>query len=211
MKKIFLVIAGIVFSLSLFAQSFDATHKIGIGVGSSFLGLNTNMWVKGVLVKDAYASPVPQLSYTFMADENIGVGFAATYQFFYFDLFPIDAQSSAVIMKINRFNATFHLKYYFINNNKLDVYAGGRLGITYWQGNVSFSQLNDYISRIAPAFISDALISKVVPSNLIFRKPFFAYQLNLGGNVYVTKNIGLKIETGLGAPYWAMTGLNLRL
>lgn len=210
MKKIFLVLIFIVFSLSLFAQSFDATHKIGLGVGSSFLGLNTNLWVKGSLVKDAYASPVPQFSYTFMADENVGVGFAATYQLFYFDLFPIDAQSSAVIMKINRFNATFHLKYYFLNKDKFDVYAAGRLGLTYWQGNVSFSQLNDYLSRIAPSFISDALISKVVPSNLIFRKPFFAYQLNLGGNLYITKNIGFKMETGFGAAYWAMTGLNLR-
>lgn len=210
MKKLFFLINVILISVVSFSQTSNAQHKINLGVGSSFLGFNTNMWVEGDLVKDAYATPVPQFSYTHMIDKKIGVGFAGTYQLYFFDLLPLDATSSAVVMKINRYNGTFHGKYYFLNNNNLDVYVGGRIGITFWQGNVSFSQLNNYLAKIAPPFISDALIKSVVPSNLKFAKPSFAYQLNLGGNFYFTKNVGIKIETGFGAPYWAMTGINLR-
>jgi len=209
MKKLIILITIIALNLTIRAQSYEQ-HQIGLGVASSFLGFNTNMWVDGDLIKKATASPVPQFSYTYMLEEKIGVGFAGTYQLFYFDLFPIDSQSSAVIMKIHRYNATIHAKYYFVNQQRFDLYASGRIGATYWHGNISFSQLNNYLARIAPPFISESLIKRVVPSDLVFRKPFFAYQLNLGVDIYFTKNIGLKLETGLGAPYWALTGLNVR-
>jgi outer membrane protein W len=213
MKKILLVLF-VVINISLNAQNNSTfKHKIGVYVGSSFVGMNTNMWIKdgNRVVKDAYATPVPMLSYTYMATDKIGFGVAGSYQLFNFDLLPLDASLSAIVMKINRYNVNLHAKYYFLNNQTFDIYAGGRIGGTFWYGNVSFDELFNYLEHITPDFIPSSLINKIVPSNLPFTKISLAGQLNFGVDYYFIDNVGIKAEMAVGAPYWVLTGLNIRL
>ncbi|MBN2891895.1 MAG: hypothetical protein JXL97_08515 [Bacteroidales bacterium] len=211
MKRILLVVVFFAINVSLFAQKNDFQHELSLDAGSSFLGFNTNVWVSGSLVKQAYAIPVSVLSYTFKPEPNFGVGVAASYQLFYFDLLPINASSSAVVMNINRINVSAHAKYYFVSEQNFDVYAGGKLGGTFWFGKVSFQELYDYITVIAPDFLEPILQKRIIPSNLKFATSFFTGQLNLGGDIYFTDNVGLKLEMAVGAPYWALVGLNVRL
>lgn len=213
MKKI-LIILFVAFSISLNAQNNSTfQHKIGLQIGSSLIGMNTNLWIKdgNKFVKNAYATPVPALSYTYMASDNVGFGIAGSYQLFNFDLLPLDASSNAIIMKINRYNINLHAKYYFFNNQTFDIYAGGRIGGTFWYGNVSFGQLFDYLEHILPDFIPSSFINNIVPSKLPFAKISLAGQLNFGVDYYFIDNVGIKAEMAFGAPYWVLSGLNIRL
>lgn len=216
MKNIFLA-SLIIFSFSLNAQNSNFKHRIGLNIGSSSLGYTTNVWIKdgSGLVKKAYATPVMQLSYTYMLGKRFGFGGAVAYQKFYLDLLPLDAQSSAAIMNVNRTNFTVHAKFYYINNKRFDLYSGVRLGGTFWNGNISFQQLYDYLSKIIPPIVpesfSNNMLSKIVPSKVKFAKTFFSGQFNFGADVFFTNNIGVKMELAVGAPYWALAGLNIRL
>lgn len=211
MKKFLAIVMFLAIGFTSFAQNSFYQHKLGLNAGSSFLGMNTNAWVKGALVKRAYATPTGVLSYTYMVEKNVGVGIAGAYQMYYFDLLPIDAQSSAALFKINRVNLALTGKYFFVNNPNFDMYGGAKVGGTFWYGEVSFGQLYDYIGRIAPDFIAPILQKRIIPSNLPFAATFFSMQLNFGADFYFSEHVGIKTEVAFGAPYWGLLGVNVRL
>ncbi len=210
MKKIILLFILIFSIVKINAQTNDLKHRPAINIGSSFIGLNTNMWVQGSLVNDAFASPVPVISYTYMLEDKIGFGGSVSYQFFNFDLLPLNSHSSALKMNINRLNASIFGNFYFANQQNFDIYLGGRFGRTFWFGNVTFDELYNYLSHILPSFVSDNIVNEIVPSDIKFFKSFFSYQVYLGGDIFFTDNIGLKIETAVGSPYWALAGLSFK-
>ncbi len=211
MKKTFLIIASFICLVNFInGQQINQKHRIGVNAGSSFLGFNTNLWLHGRLINEAYSSPLPQFSYTYIPENKLGIGAAISYQYFYFNLLPINSQSSAVIMKINKLNFSLHTKFFVINNRNFDLFLGARIGRSFWFGNISFSQLYNYLRQIAPDFISNILLNKIVPTDIKFTDSFFSYQLNIGGNYYLNKNIGIKSEIAIGSPYWGLLGLNFR-
>ena len=216
MKKLILVFF-IISGLILNAQNSDYKHIIGLGVGSSSFGYFTNVGIKdgNNFVKKAYATPVFDISYNFMINKRFGFGAAVGYQNLYFDLLALDTLSSAVIMNINRTNLSIFGNFYFINNKNFALYSGLHLGATFWSGNISFQQLYDYLLRIIPPIVPESystkMISKVIPSKIKFANTFFAGQINLGSNIYFSNNIGIKMEFAIGAPYWGLLGLNIRL
>jgi len=212
MKKILLITLCFFITVNSFSQksSTDFKHNISLSDCSSLLGLTTNMFIKdgaGIVV-NAYASPIPHLSYTYKLTENFGVGITGTYQLFNFEL-------SVMQMKIHRINPSLHLDYYIVTDDKIDVYGGGRIGYTIWTGNVTFSELRQYINSIIPSFVSNfipqSFYNSIMPSDLKLFKTFVSYQAYVGTHIYITPNFGIKAEVAIGSPYWGLIGVNVRL
>lgn len=189
-------------------------HKISLGLGSSVMGVLTNYWLIGSLVNKTYASPMPQISYTFKVNKNIGIGPALSYQYFGLDLLPINQQNSGIVMKINRTNLSGHLSFLANLNKSVVLYAGGRLGFTFWLGNITFAQLSSYLSSFSGNMILNSIIGSITkrlqPSDVRFFKSFISYQVFGGADIYFTSNVGLKFEMAVGSPYWLLTGVNIR-
>ncbi len=210
MKRKLILIIAIIFSINLSAQTNSYQHKIELNVGSGFFGFTTNMFIKGGLVNRAYATPIPHLAYTYKLDDNIGIGASVSYQRFNFDLLPLDANSSALLMQINRLNGSLHATYIITQSNNFDLYVGGKLGLTAWYGNISFQQLYDYAAQFLPSFVPASVLDNIIPSNAKFFQTYISYQVYGGADFFISKHIGIKTELAIGATYWAEIGLNYR-
>ncbi len=209
MKKI-LIILFVAVGFSLNAQTDIYKNQLELNVGSSFIGYNTNKWIKGSFVNDVYATPLPQITYENMIVPRLGVGASAAYQLFHLDLLPLDSNSNVLVTNINRLNTSLMIKFYVLDQRNYNMFLGVKLGGTFWFGNISFSQLYDYVSALAPDIISNLIIKRIIPSNIRFAQLFMAYQLNIGGNYYFTDHFGVKTELAVGSPYWGSIGLSYR-
>lgn len=189
----------------------DYKNNISGGIGSSLYGFVTNTFITtGSIVKKAYAIPVLHLEYQREVEEDIYFGLNASYQYFYFDLIPIDTSHSAILTKINKLNLGLSADYFFMNQQKFNMYFGGRIGLTFWEGKISFNELIDYTNQLFPSFLSNIITNRLIPSSKSFFYTSYSLHLHLGFDAYFTKNIGIRGELGFGSPYMAMIGINYR-
>ena len=216
MKKWILIL---VFALSLLKIGNTQTIKpkdskwqqITLAVGSSVPGLLANAFSKSSYINSSFATPVMNLSYSYLFQDNISVGAVIAYQNIYLDLLPLSGQTSGISFHLNRLNVSLHTEYYVVQKNKFDLYLGGKLGVNSWWGKISFSELKDYIAEIIPfQFIVDDINKNLIPSNENFHSIAISYQFTAGADYFFTKNIGLKGELAFGSPYWLNLGLNVR-
>jgi len=217
MKKYITVIFVLLISFSVYAQTntidtnSNFRNNVNLGVGSSFFGFITNTLVKGSLVNKAYATPVFHLAYEREVLDNTYMGINAGYQNFYFDLLPIDSDHSVLITNINRINLSLSADHFFLNQPRFNMFFGGQLGLTIWEGRLSFEELVSYVNELIPIqVVSDMITKKLIPSSDNFFTTNFSYQLHLGMEKYFTDNLGLRGTIAVGSPYWAMIGLNYR-
>jgi hypothetical protein len=221
MKKFLIILAFIITSYPvLMAQDSIQNvntqpkkwNQISVGLGTSLWGSLTNVFVKGAIVKKAFATPVMSLQYTRLWTKKIGVGAGIYYQNFHYDLLPLDNSKSGLNANINRMNFSLHTEYYFVQNKKFDMYFGGEIGMTFWWGKVSFNALRDYVNDVFSdfPFIADQINKVLIPSDNNFATHNFSKQIYGGMDYFFNKNIGLKAELALGAPYWSKIALNVR-
>lgn len=216
MKKTILIFV-LVFGLLNHGQSQTITPKdakwqqVSLGLGSSVPGILANVIAKSSYINSSFATPVINLTYSYLLQDNISIGAVVAYQDVYFDLLPLPSHSSGITFNVNRLNLSLHTEYYFVQNDNFDVYLGGKVGFNTWWGKVSFTELIDYLNEIIPyELITDAIVKDLVPSNENFHSINFTYQFTAGMDYFLTKNIGVKAELAFGAPYWANLGLNYR-
>ncbi len=186
-------------------------HQLTFGAGSSVWGAITNVFIKGSMINTANSTPVFYGEYAYGYDKNISVGISLSYQKLHYDVAPFDSLPG-VIINFNRINGSLHAEYYFVNSGNFDLFFGGKLGLNYWWGAVSFQQVRDYITAIIPYdFLTQPIIDNLVPSDANFKWIKFSYQLSLGADYFFNEHIGIKGSLNIGSPYWSMVGLNIRL
>ncbi len=187
-------------------------QQITLAFGSSVPGLLANGFSRSSYVNSSFATPVMNLSYAYLFQDNISVGAVVSYQNIYLDLLPLsNSSSSGISFNLNRLNLSLHTEYYVVQKNKIDLYLGGKLGVNAWWGKVSFNELRDYLDQIIPfQFIVDAINKELIPSNENFHSLRISYQFTAGADYFFTQNIGLKGELAFGSPYWLNLGLNVR-
>jgi len=216
MKKLILILV-LIFGLLNIGKSQTNTpndakwQQVTLGFGSSVPGILTNVLAKSTYINSSFATPVFNLTYSYLLQDNISVGAVVGYQDAYLDLLPLSSQTSGITFNLNRLNLSLHTEYYFMQSDKFDMYLGGKVGFNSWWGKISFSELIDYLNEIIPYdFISEAVVKDLVPSDNKFHSINFTYQFTAGLDYFFTKNIGIKAELAFGAPYWANLGLNYR-
>jgi hypothetical protein len=140
------------------------------------------------------------LAYNFTTDINLkgilSFGAGLTYQ-----SLTDDPKNERVVIteteKISRWNISGRFLGHFSSSLKNDAYVGVRLGISSWTDQIlsyTATSVNSFPVQTMPA-----------------ENETLSYQLLIGFRRFVTDNIGVQAEAGVGSPYILEGGLTLRL
>ena len=191
MKKLSIIMTAIaVFALlntNSYAQNADYKSVVSVGVGSSLFG--GLMRVLEVAENDSYSysqTPVLGASYDYGVTDFLSVGVSGTYQGFFL---KADDGTATLL----RLNGAARVLFHYVNNDKLDLYSGVRLGATGY----------DFDSTSA-----DPTLDGFADDNSGFH--FRTQVVAFGMRGYFTDNIGANLEFTIGSPYFLMGGLNYR-
>lgn len=206
MKKVLLLCAfALVFTLntnSLSAQNGDYKSNIYVGAGFSLVGGLFDAVGSGSTGEVTTKSlPAIQLNYDYALTSKISAGLGFSYQGFSADVanytflndsFDIVTENFSATLR--RTNVALRVMFHYGNAEKLDMYSGIRLGMTGWSSKIDSSDPNN--DFFGDAFSGWGFAPQVVPFGMRF---------------YVTDNIGLSLETAIGAPHFLSVGANYRL
>jgi len=201
-KNIFIFILTLL-SLNLFSQ--DYKHKISANVGTSLWGTTTNLLnsINLEFINKSYASPVFQLGYSAKLSPIFSLGVAVSHQKFNFNITFADKNITNADILIKRSNVGIRGLFHYLDNNVIDLYSGGRVGLTVWKINANAEALDNFLNSY--------------DFNLPFNTDYsmlgtaLSFQLVLfGADFYITKNIGINTEINLGTPYYSTVGLNYK-
>jgi hypothetical protein len=215
------VVVMLAYASNAFAQNDTYKHTISANAGFSLLGAIVNLSdeiEQGDLgsidlnsdeVSDIQGQfngnsiPAFQINYDYGLKKWISIGGGISYQRVGFDIENLSyfdesegqqRNIGTVSADLNRLNIAARVLFHYANTERLDLYSGLRFGLTTWGTKVETTDA---------AFEEDFnTIFAVNPSVQVI--PFA-----LRG--YITENLGISFETGLGAPHFFAIGLNYRL
>jgi hypothetical protein len=188
---------------SVSAQNGDYKQNIYAGAGFSLVGGLFD--ALGSDTSGAFTTsslPAIQFNYDYALTPKISVGAAFSYQAFGFDVMDytfVDASQNSVTedfsANLRRTNLALRIMFHYGNSEKLDMYSGVRLGMTGW--NISSESTTGAASDFFDGSYNGwGFAPQVIPFGLRF---------------YVTNNIGLSLESAIGAPHFLSIGANYRL
>jgi hypothetical protein len=197
--KSLLLGAAMCFAIHVGAQKKTGAIAFNGGVGYSFFGLlgSLNFSIQDEFEVDGKATPVYFGALDYGYENNISVGIGGGFQsvsqnvrnYSYIDEFG-DEIISDFSYEISRLNLGLRALYHY-GNGKIDAYSGGKVGLTYYRVQVDTKNVEN-------------------PSWLRSGGAGFALQIiPVGVRMYVSNNIGIFIETGIGAPSFISGGICL--
>ncbi|MEL6721570.1 MAG: hypothetical protein AAFP82_22930, partial [Bacteroidota bacterium] len=96
----------------------------------------------------------------------------------------------------NRLNITLRTLFHYGNSDKIDMYSGFRLGVTSWGLDIDSSDPD------VEEDLKSSPFAGIVPTG-----QFIPFALR----AYLTENLGISFELGIGAPHAIALGVNYRL
>jgi hypothetical protein len=158
--------------INLSAESFDANSSAALGVSFDF-GISNMISIGGLYARQPISGEIGSYSWVNLKGEN---------------------KTETIQFNAVRNNITILPKiHYNLNNDKIDLYSGLRVGYTFW--NVDFIA-ND------PNF---NVFEKIIPRG----RPSIGI-IPIALRYYITDNLGVNVEPALGAPYVASIGAQYR-
>lgn len=130
-----------------------------------------------------HSKPALQFTYDFAFNDKFSIGVAYSYQRFILDV------PQYVYADSKRTNVAIRFLWHYVQNERLDMYAAARLGMTFWDEDFDYTY---------------------DPFDTAEKRKLPAPQIALGTRYYVTPNIGLGIEAAVGAPHYFSFGANYR-
>ncbi|MGQ0828542.1 MAG: hypothetical protein ACT4ON_09125 [Bacteroidota bacterium] len=210
MKKIFnsqiliLVIVSLLTN-SLFAQKKLGESVITAGAGLSMIGVSSSMVVNGGQgTHELKVSPAFSGHYDVGLATFFSLGFAATHQTFklYYHYNVYNAAGESVteyyVDKLARTNYGLRAMFHFGENEKIDMYAGPRIGYTIW--NIS---TNNPDTAFVVENNQNWALRTSVKSNV-----GYTVQALFGMRFFFNKYVGINYEVSIGAPTFLTVGIN---
>ena len=209
MKKINLLLIALLVSGSLFAQNQSGEKVVSLNFGYSFTGglikalgdadvASTDSF--GVNSIDVTTLPAISLAFDYGIGEVFSIGAMYSFQSFSGQINDytwvdenFDTRTESIDFGLTRNNIVLLPRFHYkLDNDKIDLYSGLRLGYLFWGGEVESTDPNfdDF-----DAFAGGRPTFGLVP---------------LGGRFYFNDNIGANFELALGAPYVASVGAQYR-
>lgn len=202
MKKLLLcfIASGMLFSSSINAQreanQVVVTAGVGYSLGMQVLkgALNTSLTAAGL--EKIKGTPIINGMVDYGLTENFSLGGAYSFHKWnwsdsYTDTAGVITTGSA---SIQRQNIAGRALFHFGNNEKVDLYAGARVGTSLWKITADGANSN-----------GDSASDVAVPSGV------FSVQALFGVRTYFTDVFGANFEFGIGsAPYFVAGGLSFK-
>lgn len=201
--------------LSFAAQAQNTTHRsnFSVNVAESTLGLLWNSIEMDVteiegfesLSLDAKRRPALQMNYDHAIAKWFSIGVGSSTQRFQVlaEAVPVSAENEPTITRkaqldIQRTNVAIRPLFHYVNKNRVDLYSGFRVGYTFYTGKAKLMQEGDQklqaeVAGLLPELSGIAL--QVIP---------------FGARFYITENLGLNAEFGIGSPHVVAAGVNYR-
>jgi hypothetical protein len=182
------------------AQKYQGQMNATAGASFSITGLFVNAVLATVdQAGGVNTSSIPGLNamFDYGVSDRFSVGAAYYYQSFTTNFTSYTDTSGTVQngdfkLALIRQNAGARMLFHFGENENLDVYAGARVGFTFW------STKSDVPANSGLDLDVSAIRSRMLPQGIF------------GMRYYFTDNIGANVELAVGPPYFMMIGLNAR-
>ncbi|MGB0863416.1 MAG: outer membrane beta-barrel protein [Saprospiraceae bacterium] len=193
-RKIFVVLLLISIATGkTMAQSFDHSHNIYAGGGISATQLLFRV-VENIIPDTANlttnTTAAYQLTYDYALLDWLSVGGGFSTQSFELQFDQYGAFNHTATLRRTNLGARLLLHFH---RDAFDFYSGIRIGFSSWSVNSDIE--NDAFSALN-SFDTFLFSGQLIP---------------LGIRGYLTENIGVSFETGVGAPHFLNFGLNYRL
>ena len=176
------------FSHDVKAQQESGQVVLSAGAGYSIL---SNLLSIGDNIK---AIPPLYLNADYGITENFSIGLAGSYNSISYDdvIISFDDNGNTIEESVNvrgsRNTVAARALFHFGDNPKLDQYAGLRAGMTFWGWN------------------DESLVNEENQSSANL-----SYRILYGMRAYLTDNLGVNLEIGIGTPYFFNGGISYRL
>lgn len=209
MKKILFL--SIIFGMLFFstsnvkAQNVEGESVIGANVGFSmvgaFFGAFTTVNTDEV---QFFVTPAFQLSYDYAVTDIISLGLAGSYQNIGVDIMDYQYVNGQGDLITEDYRSSFSrstiamrtLFHYGLANDQFDLYSGLRVGMLFRNGKTTSTDPDvDAITDLGLGLWNRRLNTQLIL---------------LGARGYVTDNIAINLEFGLGAPHFASLGAAFR-
>lgn len=184
-KLLFLVIMAMAFAITP-NNEINAQQEAGEVVVSAGVGYSLISEVLSIGTNRSSMPPI-YLNADYGVTEVFSIGLAGSYSSFSYD--DIDINGDAIFIEGSRNTLAARALFHFGDNPNLDQYAGLRAGMTFW----NYSDLNVGLEE-------DRLEGNV-----------FSFRLLYGLRAYLTDNLAVNLEVGLGSPYLFNGGIAYRL
>lgn len=197
---LFIVFTFAIFSNTVLAQDAKPRHNIYVGAGHSIAKL---VFINSIALEgdpiSVKSNPAFQMTYDYTFAKRWQVGAAFSHQRFR-DTLPLGLSvvflndsitqgNTPTKIQYNRNNIAFRIAYNLVSREHFELYIGSRLGATFWKTRANYYEKGE-----------KKTFNAIIPSPQGF----------LGMRYYFTKNFGLSIESGFGAPHFLSTGINYR-
>jgi len=181
------------------AQKYQGQINTTAGTSFSLTGLVVNAFLNAVdNAQGVETTSIPGINtmVDYGVSDRFSLGAAYYYQSFTTNLSGYTDSSGQVVsgdyyIRITRQNAGLRTLFHFGDNDDLDLYAGARIGMTFW------SWASDIPNNSGVDF-DDVIRSRVLPQGIF------------GMRYYFTPVVGVNLELAAGPPYFMMLGVNAR-
>lgn len=191
MRKL-LVLIFVVFAFT-FSNDVKAQQESGQVVLSAGAGYSVISKLLSV-GENVQSIPPLYLNADYGITNNLSIGLAGSYSSISYDdvLISTDDMGNIIEEDVNvqgsRNTVAARVLFHFGDNPKLDQYAGLRAGMTFWGWN------------------DESLVDE---ENLSANN--LSYRILYGMRAYLTDNLGVNLEIGIGSPYFFNGGISYRL
>lgn len=193
MKKFFfLVLTAVVFAVAP-TNEINAQQESGQVVVSAGAGYSLISRILSAGTNQTSLPPI-YLNVDYGVTENFSIGLAGSYSSYSYDdvITTLDANGNfveeAFSVKGTRNTIAGRALFHFGDNPNLDQYAGLRAGMTLWGYSDSGLLTDDELNA----------------NN-------FSFRILYGARAYITDNLAVNLEIGLGSPYLFNGGISYRL
>jgi hypothetical protein len=207
MKKIFITLLIVVIAMNFaFSQDDFAKIRIKANTGFSFLSSSINK-INRVFTLDrfytALAYPLGQISIDYKLHKMFSTGIAGSYQYFELDVHNSNNTVSYFNGVIQRINIGIRPLFFYVNNDFLEMYTGGRIGATIWLVEAESEWAEDWVEG---NIMQQWILTRATRRGVVFAPQFII----LGVNLYIVKGLGINAELATGSPYYFSGGLVYR-
>jgi hypothetical protein len=212
MKKVFSIIAICAFALSAQAQNDDYRNVMSITAGANIFKTVAKVLIDSTLSSNSDPSkikltstPTLQFAYDRGLGKVVSIGLAGSFnkttadvQDYQWSDLNGKVSTGNYNVSLSRVSVAMRLLFHYGNSGRMDLYSGIRAGVGIWtvgatSSNPTFSFEDEFGSRAKSGTIPQF---QVIPFGL---------------RGYITENIGIGFETGIGGPYYASLTLNYRV
>ncbi len=202
MKKKLLISLLLLFLFTTFSQAQTKKGQFAIS-GNMGVSLLAFKWQNiTALPIDGNAAPAFQGLVDYALLDKLSIGGAFSYQnvtAIDYDYDYVNTSGKKVVedvqVSVTLMNFSYRILFHYLDNDKIDLYSGIRMGLNYYQNSNSSNDLNYHVDQ----------------TNMFNEFGFAPQVIGLGMRMYIFEDLAVNTEIAIGYPSFFSFGLTYRM